>query len=468
MRLTKIVCTLGPSTEQATDIADLIDAGMDVVRINLSHGTREEHQQRILFVRKAAGKNRTPPAILFDTRGAEIRTGDVRDPLDIRKHQTVVFSSASHPRKHDMPFIHVNYDGFAKDVTETKIILIDNGELSFDIVRIEKNGDVIGRAREDGCIGSRRHINLPGADIDLPSVTKKDWDDIAFAIDKDIDYVALSFIRTADDIEEVRRFIQTKKGHLSIIAKIETAQAVQNINEIIRAADGIMVARGDLGAEIPYQRIPAVQDAIVSLCRDAGKPVIVATHMLESMREHPIPTRAEITDVAHAAVTQADATMLSGETASGKYPVHAALAMASILEETEHNIARFAHTESDAVHDEREARAEAAVSMSESLHLPIVVFTRSGQTAHALSKFRPSTPVIALTNTPQIQRKLRLFFGIYPLLLPFKKDPEDTLQNAFKIIKKEKLLHKGDRCVLVSDARSKAGSISTVQVRAIP
>ena len=468
MRLTKIVCTLGPSTDHAKTIAELTQTGIDVVRINLSHGTREEHDKRIALVRKHAAKNFPPPAILFDTRGAAIRTGDLRDPLDIHKGQAVVFSSAHHPSKKNIPFIHVNYDGFGQDTIETNIILIDNGELSFDIVRVEKNGDVMARAREDGIIGSRRHINLPGADIGLPSLTKKDWDDIAFAIEQDIDYVALSFIRTAHDIEEVRRFIKKKKGSISIIAKIETAQAVKNINEIISSADGIMVARGDLGAEIPYERIPAVQDAIVSLCGDAGKPVIVATHMLESMREHPIPTRAEITDVAHAAVTQADATMLSGETASGKFPVRAVEAMANILEETEQNIDRFAHSRTEDAHDERDARAQAAASMSESLNLPIVVFTQSGRTAEALSKFRPFIHVIAFTNTPQIQRKLRLFFGIYPLLLPFKKDPEDTLQNAFKMIKKAHLLNKGDRCILVSDARSKNGGVSTVQVRAIP
>ncbi|MBI3336581.1 pyruvate kinase [Candidatus Peregrinibacteria bacterium] len=468
MRLTKIVCTLGPSTDHALIMKHLINTGVDIVRINLSHGTRKEHDHRIALVRKIAAKNPIPPAVLFDTRGAAIRTGDVRDPLDIHKGQMVIFSSAPTPRKNNLPCIYVNYDGFAKDVATTKKILLDNGELSFDIVRIEKNKDVVGRAREDGVIGSRRHINLPGADVHLPSLTQKDWDDIVFAIEQDIDYVALSFIRTADDIEEVRRFIQKKKGSLSIIAKIETAQAVQNINEIIRAADGVMVARGDLGAEIPYERIPAVQDAIVSLCGDAGKPVIVATHMLESMREHPIPTRAEITDVAHAAVTQADATMLSGETANGKFPLRAVEAMANILEETERNLARFAHSGIQGVHDEREARAEAAASMSESLGLPIVVFTRSGRTAEALSKFRPSTPIIALTDTPRVQRKLCLFFGIYPLLLPFKKDPESTLQNAWTIIKKAKLLHKGDRCILVSDVRSKDGGISTVQVRAIP
>lgn len=468
MKLTKIVCTLGPSTEDAKTVTSLLKAGMDVVRINLSHGSRKEHDQRIAIVRKNVPKGTPPPAILFDTRGAAIRTGDVRDPLHIHKGQNVIFSSAPVPQDHRKTFIHVNYDAFGEDVRETNTILIDNGELSFDIIRIEKNGDVIGCAREDGIIGSRRHINLPGADIDLPSVTRKDWEDIAFAIKNNIDYIALSFIRTADEIEEVRRFIQKKKGAISIIAKIETAQAVKNIQEIIRVADGIMVARGDLGAEIPYERIPAIQDAIVSLCQDAGKPVIVATHMLESMREHPIPTRAEITDVAHAAVTQADATMLSGETASGRFPIRAVEAMANILEETEQHIGETAYSPRDSARDERQARAEAAVSMSQSLHLPIVVFTRSGRTAQALSQLRPRIPIIAFTNDPDVQRKLRLFFGIYPLLLPFQKDPEDTLHKAFLILKKSRLLCKGDRCVLVSDARSRTGGISTIQVRAIP
>ncbi|OGJ57299.1 pyruvate kinase [Candidatus Peribacteria bacterium RIFCSPHIGHO2_01_FULL_51_9] len=466
--LTKIICTLGPATQTAAQIMRLKSAGMNIARINLSHGSRVQHTSLIKTIKTINKTSAEPLGILLDTKGGEIRTGDVKSPIAVKKGEEVIFSP--HELTHEKyKVIHVNYDGFAQDVRETDRILLDNGELSFAIVSIQKNGAVLARANQGGIIGSRRHVNLPGADLDVPSITKKDWNDLAFAIKQDIDFVALSFIRTAEDIEEVRSFFKKKRSDIELIAKIETAQAVENIQEIIRVSDGIMVARGDLGAEIPFERLPAIQDAIVSLCRDAGKPVIVATHMLESMKEHAIPTRAEITDVAHAAITQTDATMLSGETASGKNPLLAVEAMSRILVETERNIAHFIHTEDNYIHDEREARAEAAVRMAESLGgLPIVVFTRTGRTAQTICKFRPSHKIIAFTPTESRQRKLALRFGVIPLLLPFKEDPEKTLETAFRKARDCRLLSKKEKIVLVSDAKTSLGSISTVQVRQVP
>ena len=466
--LTKIICTLGPSTQSATQIRCAKKAGMSIARLNLSHGSHKQHAAFIDTLKKINSVSAIPLGILLDTKGGEIRTGDVKNPVNIKKGEEVVFSPLEtlHEKQ---KVIHVNYDGFAADVRETDRILIDNGELSFTIISIQKSGSVLARANQGGIIGSRRHINLPGANLDMPSVTPKDWEDIAFATKHGIDFIALSFIRTAEDIEMVRSFLKKKKSDIEIIAKIETAQAVENIQEIIRVSDGIMVARGDLGAEIPFERLPAIQDAIVSLCRDAGKPVIVATHMLESMKEHAIPTRAEITDVAHAAITQTDATMLSGETASGKNPLLAVEAMSRILVETERNIAHFIHTEDNYIHDEREARAEAAVRMAESLGgLPIVVFTRTGRTAQTICKFRPSHKIIAFTPTESRQRKLALRFGVIPLLLPFKEDPEKTLETAFRKARDCRLLSKKEKIVLVSDAKTSLGSISTVQVRQVP
>lgn len=466
--LTKIICTLGPAVENAAQIARLKKAGMDIARINLSHGSRAQHTTFIKTIKKINAQSETPLGILLDTQGGEIRTGDVKTLIVIRKGEEVIFSPHELVHK-KLKVIHVNYDGFAQEVRETNRILLDNGELSFAILSIEKNGSVLARANQGGTIGSRRHVNLPGANLDMPSVTQKDWDDISFAVKQDIDFIALSFIRTGGDIEDVRSFLRKKKSAIELIAKVETAQAVENIQEIIRVADGIMVARGDLGAEVPFERLPAIQDAIVSLCRDAGKPVIVATHMLESMKEHAIPTRAEITDVAHAAITQTDATMLSGETASGKNPLLAVEAMRSILVETERNIARFPSVESTYTHDERDVRAEAALRMAQSLgDLPIVVFTRTGKTAQAISKFRPSQKIIAFTPTESRQRKLTLCFGVTPLLLPFKEDPEKTLETAFRMAKKYRLLRRGEKIILVSDAKTPQGSISTVQVRQVP
>lgn len=321
LRRTKIVCTIGPASWDSATLHKLGESGMNVARLNFSHGTRKDHQQIIDRIADYNQKHDMQIATMLDTKGAEIRTGDVQDPIAIHKDQEVVFSSTATSEKLDgKTVIEVSYDDFAKDVIETDTILIDNGELSFDIVSVEHDGSVIARAREDGSIGTRRHINLPGADIDLPSITESDWEDIRFGAEQNLDFLALSFIRSAEEVQQVRAMLDELNSTSKIISKIETQKGVKNIKAIIDVSDAIMVARGDLGADLPFEDLPAVQDEIVCRCKDAGKPVIIATHMLESMKEHPVPTRAEVTDTAHAVATGVDATMLSGETASGKHP----------------------------------------------------------------------------------------------------------------------------------------------------
>ncbi|MDD5025814.1 MAG: pyruvate kinase [Candidatus Peribacteraceae bacterium] len=465
MRRTKIVCTLGPSSTTLEDIHELAKAGMNVARINLSHGKREDRLKMLEIIRTLRKESLTI-SIMFDTKGAEIRTGEVEHPLPITKGQEVIFSP-NRLENEKRTVISVNYSGFSQDVRETNRILLDNGEMIFDIVKINDDGTVTARSQNEGQIGSRRHITLPGADIDLPSLTQQDWDDIAFGAEQDVDYFSLSFIRRAEEIQEVRDFLTKHKSAARIITKIETKQAVANIAEIIAVSDGIMVARGDLGSDLPFEDLPSIQDEIVSRCHDAGVPVIVATHMLESMIEHPSPTRAEVTDVAHAAMTRSDATMLSGETANGKYPFKAVEAMDRILRKTESYLQRFPLSPVVGVRNDREARAEAAVSLAFATNATaLLVFTKSGQTAREVSKFRPNVPVIALTNSTSTQYKLCLSYGVLPLVIPFS-DPESTVHEGMRAAVESGTVSSGQNVVLLSDMQTKDAPVQSVQTRTL-
>ena len=437
-RLTKIVCTLGPSCATKDQIQALAMAGMNIARINVSHGNRASHTEFLERVARASQDSGIPIATLLDTRGAEIRTGDVQEPIEITAGQEVLFvptSQESTAKPGSIPIIFVGYDGFSKDVQETNRILIDNGELSFSITKIQENGQVLATAEQAGSIGSRRHINLPGADIDLPSITDKDWDDIRFAADTGVDFVALSFIRTAQEVEEVRAVIEQHKSTLQIITKVETQQAVQNIAEIIRVSDGIMVARGDLGAEVPFEHLPVIQNEIIFRCREAGKPVIVATHMLESMIEHPIPTRAEVTDVAHAAMQHTDATMLSGETAGGKHPTLAIQAMDKILRATETQQEKYT-LEDIGTHNAEEEQAATLVRMAQEKKVQaILVEEAKSNYIRLLSKYRPHVPVYVCSSAETLQNSLLLAYGITPVAIQ-----DDALETLLQ----KNLIHKGD------------------------
>lgn len=473
MRLTKIVCTLGPASNAPEQIAQLANAGMNVARLNMSHGTQEQHAAVIKSVRTLSEKRKKtapykhPIGILCDICGDAVRTGTVKEHLIIRKGEKVIFSY--HPHSDDKhQVVRVSHKHFAKDVAGTDRILLDNGELGFDIVSINKNGTVLALAREDGRIGSRRHVNLPGADLTMPSFTTQDWDDIAFATKQKVDFLGLSFIRKASDVQEVRDFLRRKKSQIRLISKIETRQSVDHIREIIDASDGIMVARGDLGVEIPFERVPVVQDQIVMLCRAAGKPVIVATQMLESMVNSPHPTRAEVTDIAHAATTGTDATMLSGETANGKNPLAALDAMDRVLRATEEHLAGFGLMDEEGIEDERDARAQSAVRLAVSSNArAILVFTKSGRTCLDVTRFRPRLPVIACTESQQVYQSLSLAFGTLPVQMPLSSDPEVTVRAALAYCNSLGLLKKNDNIVIISDARAKKDTVSTIQVRTV-
>lgn len=465
MRLTKIICTIGPATGDAQSIRALARAGMDIARINLAHGTREQHCAFLQMLRELREQDGISVASLLDVKGPEIRTGDRASPLTITEGEEVIFSPCPLPGER-AKVITVNYEKFAHDVLRAESILIDNGELAFDVLRTHGE-QVQARCRQGGAVGSRRHINIPGADISLPALTRQDWQNVLLAMEQDVDFIALSFVRTSQELEDLRAFLRERGSGAGVIAKIETRQAVDHIDDIIAAADGVMVARGDLGVEIPFERVPAIQDRIVARCCAAGKPVIVATHMLESMMEHPLPTRAEATDVAHAAATFVDAVMLSGETALGKYPVACVQAMDRILRETESSCMPFAGTVRSPG-DERGARAEAAVLLARSFPSSVMcVMTHAGMSALAVSRLRPGLPIVAFTDDPHVERRLRLARGIMPFAPP-PRDGEDATRNALRRTRDVLGLASGTPVVFLSETQGDDGPVTAIQIRRVP
>lgn len=475
MHFTKIVATIGPATDTPEKLKRLIKLGMNVARLNFSHGSHETHGATIkrLKALQDVGEN---IAILLDTKGPQVRTGDVHEPIRIRRGQSVVFTS-NVKKPSASTVIEVSYDDFPKDARGAKKILIDNGVMEFSITGV-KGDSVHARALDSGSIGSRRHVNLPGADISLPSFTKKDWQDIDFGIRAKVDFFAPSFVRSGDDIDELREHLARRKCTAHIIAKIETPRAVDNIEDIVRAADGIMVARGDLGSEVPFELVPGIQDDIVAVCRAHGKPVIVATHMLESMIENPMPTRAEVTDIAHAAATMADGVMLSGETTAGKHPFKAIDAMRRVVTRTEQRprAALLAGRSDTTMKDARTEQARAAVVLAEKMKArAIMVVTRHGHTARAVSRFRPHQPILAYTESETVCRQLLLPWGVMPFITDLKaRDPEATVESAVRIAQKNRHIRPGDTIVIVSDVlaspRSGAtasGHVMSIQIRTV-
>ncbi len=414
-RLTKIVCTLGPASNTEDQIRQLVASGMNVCRINLSHGNYESHGAVIARVRAVSAALQVPVGILVDTSGPEIRTGDRKEPLLLKRNDVVVFCPTDKaPAESKEPVITVNHEFFAEDAVHARAILVDNGELGFELLEVTKDGLVRARALQEGKIGSRRHVNLPGARLSMPSLTDRDWEDIRFGCEQGAEFLALSFVRTAEDITAVRRFTKDFPVQPQIIAKIETQEALEDIEAIVEACDGIMVARGDLGAEVPFERLPAIQDELVTRCLDARKPVIVATHMLESMCEHPIPTRAEMTDVAHAAMTLTDATMLSGETASGKHPALAVEAMHKLLQATEEYLGRFTPTHSIALRSSTDVEVEGIIQLArDNKAAVILVEDESKEAVAALSNARSGIPVVVRTDDAEWRQRCSLLYGVF-------------------------------------------------------
>ena len=464
MRRTKIICTLGPATETSETLRGLIRAGADIFRFNMSHAQHSWVRTVVRRIRQLEKELESPLAILLDTQGPAIRTGALPNELELKRGDFLELRVAG-SRAKEKYSVDVNYAGLVKDVSVGDTVLVDSGVIQL-VVMSKSRDRVRCRVVIGGKLGSRRHINLPGVHVKLPALTKKDLRDIDLGVAIEADFIALSFARKKDDIEELRRVLRRKKSSAQIIAKIEEQSAVKQIDEMIEAADAIMVARGDLGIEIPMEELPIIQRRIVKRCIRLGKPVIVATHMLESMVENPVPTRAEITDIANAVFEQADAIMLSAETTVGRYPVECVKVFDRVARRIERSGgAGFA--ESAILENSRQKTVASAVVLANSLaNAKLIVFTKHGTRPRNVSNMRPEhAPIFAFTDSEAVKRRLVLYWGTFPSRLAFAADPDATITRAEKFLRDARLTRKGDNLVIISDARPKGGVIDSVQLR---
>jgi pyruvate kinase len=447
---TKIVGTLGPASNTPDRIRELIQSGLDVARINFSHGTHEQHARVIADVRRVSAELGRAIAILGDLQGPRIRIGDLPEPRDLVEDEEIVLAPEGAATPDQIP---VTYDLLADDVSRGKRILINDGLIELAVVAIEGRA-VRCRVLHGGTLSSHKGMNLPGAHVSAPSITEKDRADIAFAVEHDLDAIALSFVRVADDIEQLRALVPK---HTILVAKIEKDVALQNIEAILRASDAVMVARGDLGVELPFEEVPIAQKRIIALANRMGRPVITATQMLESMITHPRPTRAEASDVANAILDGTDAVMLSAETAAGHYPRLAVEAMRRIILEIESSprppyAQRVEHRAEPPVKTE-EAIAAATTAAVRMLQAPLcVVFTKSGFSARIVSSHRPAVPILALTDEPRVCRQLSLVWGVIPRLVPTARGYDHMVAMATRDATDLRLAFPGDRVVVTAGA----------------
>jgi pyruvate kinase len=463
-RHTKIICTIGPSTHTSKTLAKLAMAGMNIARLNMSHGDHASHLQVIRNLKSLNKKLKHPVALLMDLQGPEIRTGELAESLDLKSGEVFYFTVV--PDDVEERSVQVNYRDLLTDLKVGERVTVDNGLINLEVLEIEAQR-LKCRVMDGGTLGSRKHVNLPGVRVNLPSITAKDRQDIAFAIEQDLDFVALSFVRRAEDVHEAREIIQTAGGHQRLITKIENQEGVDNFDAILEAADGVMIARGDLGVEVPFEDLPVLQREMVRRCAIAGKPVIVATHLLESMIHNPMPTRAEVTDVANAVYEQADAIMLSGETASGKYPIKCVEVMDTIARRTERERGLEFFQQRPHPETGREHLALSACRLADSIDAKaIVVITRRGAFGQLVASYRPArSSIYAFTNMTTVRRKLALCRSIVPFRIEFSQDPEKTIQVALKKLKRGGDVGPGERLVVVSDVPTAKGTVTSIQVR---
>jgi pyruvate kinase len=442
----------------------LIDRGTDVFRLNMSHATHDWVREIVPRVRTLARKAARTVAVLLDTQGPAIRTGDVKTDLELKRGDILELTtrSAKPTERHS---VKVNYDDFAKDVTPGQTVLVDNGIIKLLVLETKKDR-VRCKVLTRSTLGSRRHINLPGVYVNLPPLTKKDIADVTLGAELRVDYVALSFVREKSDIEQLRTLLTKKRSKALVVAKIEDQLAVRALDKMIESADAIMVARGDLGIECPMEELPVIQRRIVKDCIRLGKPVIVATQLLESMVTNPLPTRAEITDVANAVFEQADALMLSGETSIGRYPAECVQVLDRVARRIERS-GGAGYAQSAVLDDVRQKMVASAVVLANSLHrAKIIVFTRHGTMGCSVSNLRPErAPIFAFTPSAEVQRQLSMLWGISPVLLEFAEDPNATIEAAEKYLRENKRATPGDQLVIISDVRAGASFADAVQLR---
>ncbi|MFH7319151.1 pyruvate kinase [Desulfurivibrio sp. D14AmB] len=501
LRKTKIVCTIGPKTASFEAIRQLAEQGMNVARLNMSHSSREWHGQVINNIKRYNKKFAGCVAILLDTRGAEIRSGDLKQDLPLRVGDILTLTTRRQAELE--PYcVEVSHDGFVAEVAPGDIILVDGGMLRLKVLEVGRT-DVRCQSLDEGVLGSRRHLNVRGKSAELPAITEQDWLDIEFGIEQRVDFIALSFVRSPEPIVQLQQHLETRGVSVEVLAKIESAASIPVLDRIIAVADGVMVARGDLGAELPYEDVPLLQDAIVEKCRLGGKPVIVATHMLESMIVNPTPTRAEVTDITHAVQQGSDAIMLSGETATGRYPYRALEVMDTVARRIERHLvegrgrgwderpsssrllgrdcrnsgcpvvpegptpAGPSPAAEERVRSKEEISRSAAMLGNNLQVAGIVVITRRGLMAALLARCRPGAPIFAFTNTTHVRRRLGIYWGVNAFKVQLSSDPEITIQRALEQLLTKGIVRDGERVIILSDILAGGKFVETVQVRII-
>jgi len=460
MRKAKIVCTIGPASSSTKAVHQIIQAGMNVARLNFSHGTYETHKKAFHAIRAGARACNCPVAILQDLKGLKIRIGFIKDgSVMIEKGSALTLTTKK--ILGDSREIQVLYPHLIKDLTIGSAVLIDDGLIQLKVKRKEKDS-LITEVVEGGILKEKKGVNLPGVRISAQTFTKKDMEDLAFGIKLGVDYIALSFVCSKNDILKVKSYLKKHKADIPVIAKIETRQALDNINEIIDVSDGLMIARGDLGVEVPTEEVPLIQKRLIAMCNSALKPVIIATQMLESMTEHLRPTRAEATDVANGVLDGADALMLSAETSVGKYPVEAIKMMDRIISFTEtHSMKK---SPEDIISESfAQAIAEAACSTAMDIKAKtIVAFSRSGFTALLVSKFRPQTPITCFTGSEDICRRMSLYWGISPHVMKFPDNTDKMISESEKALLIKGIVKKGDAIAIIATSPFAQGGKSNI------
>ncbi len=465
LKRTKVICTLGPATQSYSSLKKLKEAGMDVIRINMSHSDHKFAKKVIERTTKLNETLSSPIGILMDTQGPEIRTGDTSQIIDLKPGEKVAITVRDETDV-ESTSIHVNYDDLINKVKVGNLISVDNGLMNFEVLKKEE-ALLHCKVLHGGRLGSKRHVNIPGVRIDLPSLTEKDKQDILFGVKQDVDFIALSFVRSASDVEDLKGFLKSSLNKVKIISKIEDKEGLKNIDLITRVSDGVMVARGDLGIETDLANLPNIQRKIMHRCAKWGRRSIVATHLLESMINNPIPTRAEVTDVANAIYEGADAVMLSGETSIGNYPIECVEFISRIAEQTEkYNTLGYEkdlNLESDWHH-----LGVAAKNIAEQIEADgIIAITRSGLTAQIVSNAKPSSmPVFAFTNNRKTLRQMSLSGSLINYYSPISADHEKTVKQVLKILKNELNPQKEMKFVLISGVMSE-NSADAIEIRSI-
>ncbi|HOG92801.1 MAG TPA: pyruvate kinase [Opitutaceae bacterium] len=472
IRRTKIIFTLGPATESEEMLEKLIRAGADVIRLNMAHAKHDWTRAVIKRVREVSRRVGRDVAIMMDIKGPEIRTGDVAAPIELKAGEIFDFTvrpGGAGEGSEEIRSVNVNYQDLVNDIKVGDIVLVDSGLLRFEV--LERNDRHIRcKVLTPGQLTSRRHINLPGVKVNLPSFTDKDRGDALVGLEAGIDFIAMSFVREAADIEQLREFLRWHDSRVQIIAKIEDQSAIANLDEIVRACDVLMVARGDLGIECPYEELPIIQRRAVQTCQALGRPVIIATHMLESMITQPMPTRAEITDVANAVYELADCVMLSGETTVGRYPLESVLMLDKISRRIEADQLQQGETPRPMIltSDKMKVLRSAVVMANELPGSAILTFTRRGFIAQGLAALRPlQAPILAFTPHEETFRQMRLLRAIEPWYMPFASDPDTTIENAINMLRKEGRIQVGARLVVATDLLSQNRLFDSVQLRTV-